>query len=200
MSKFIIVLIALCLVFAGCGNDEAKYRDKRPELIDNTWFFEDIPKNIDLPEVGEKLQDAVLKLPRAYSEELDGILFYFDFGKTEYHIGELIKCRMIMTNNTDDILDFEWNATSKGYFARDDGERLYFTSDNNAYINESVENFEMKPGESFVLDRGYIADPIFFATEGTYWFEFYFDNDRDGIYPLDHQYKIKIDAVIQKNY
>ena len=171
----IVITVFLCTLMLGlcaCGafdwySDSARYRQ------------------INESAVSKQMRGYSLKLPDGHTQSIDGIEYKFDFSRSSYKLGKVVKMRITVTNNSDREVWIGRKNTS-ARFVRSDGETLSFEIvDKAEWVNEFAQNIPVdcfEPGESIVYERAVALPSDFFNAAGEYYLVFDFDTYIDAMW------------------
>ena len=177
MNKTVKIAIAvfLCTLMLGlcaCGafdwySDSARYRQ------------------IEGYTVRGQMRTYSLKVPNGHTQSIDGIEYKFDFSRSSYKLGKVVKMRITITNNSErEVWIGRKNTTAR--FVRGDGEVLFFEIvDKTEWVNEFAQNIPVdcfEPGDSIVYERAVALPSDFFNAAGEYYLAFDFDTYIDAMW------------------
>lgn len=165
-------------------------------------------------ELTEFQKDYVIKVPKEYSTEIDGITYTLNFFQDYYEYNDLIQFKYTITNRTGEPLEFSVPDLRGDFYHTETGQslgRLYlFRSQADREIHSHYAPDLLEDGATTTRARTteeiYYADPTFFHAGVPYEFKFRFvahtvtfeDVDAFESKTYEHSFSLPVEVVLRE--
>ena len=165
-------------------------------------------------ELTEFQKDYVIKVPKEYSTEIEGITYTLNFFQEYYEYNDLIQFKYTITNHTGEPLEFTVPDLKGDFYNVHTGQslgRLYLLKIHadwgiHSYYAPDLLEDGATTTKARTTEEIYYADPTFFHAGGSYEFKFRFvahtvtleDVDAFESKTYEHSFSLPVEVVLRE--